>query len=471
MDADSRRLAVLRSLGLLDGDSWEQFDELTPLAAKLTGMPIAAVTLIEADRLRVVAGFGIDSGEVQREHSFCDVLIRERDMLIVSDTAGDSRFAEHPLVKGEPQVRFYAGAPIMARAGSDFVPVGAICVMDHQPRQIDATQCEALRRMARVAGALMDARAEAREALRLAEQTHRQTVELTRQERTFRQAERLAMIGSWRFDIVAQSLEWSVGVRRVHEVDLDFMPTLENALHFYPPHARKIVSDAIGTTLETGTPFDLETDLETAHGRRIRVRSLGEVERENGVIVAVNGVFQDVTDRYLMEEDLRRSAHIDALTGIANRAAFDHRLAQGFQHARQFGTPLSLILIDLDGFKVVNDTYGHMVGDDVLRAYGARLRSDWLSDAFVARLGGDEFALILEGPATGAIPARIIRLLGMLGRSIPNGDRLLHVPGTIGWASCTPEMETVRDLIHAADTALYTAKRNGRGTAQSAHQA
>jgi diguanylate cyclase (GGDEF)-like protein len=471
MSDEARRLLVLGALDLLSERPEAEFDALTSLAAQILGAPIAAITLIDADRQHVMSRSGFEGGDMPRKDSFCTHAIRERGLMIVPDTHMDPRFVDNPLVTGDPNARFYAGAPIRARVGEAEAAIGALCVVDRQPRSLTPEQQEALTRLAKLAEALIDARAAAREALALAQRTHDQAVVLRRQERIFQHAERIAMIGAWRYDHVAGELDWSDGVRRIHEVRLGYQPRLDDALTFYPSQSRTIIEQNFTHCVETGEPFDVETDFVTATGKHRRVRSMGEAERIDGETVAVIGVFQDVTARHQLEQELRRSAHVDALTGIANRAAFNHQLEVAFGRAARTGSALSLVLIDLDGFKTINDTYGHMVGDDVLRGYGARLRSEWLADSFPARLGGDEFALVLEGAATRDTPARVARLLALLSRPIPCGDRLLKVTGTIGWAAYAPDMVSVRDLIHTADTALYEAKRERRGSAREAGRA
>lgn len=464
---DVRRLAALRAIELIGAAPMREFEALAELAARLIGTPMAALTVIDAAKQRVVAGFGVAPGSMPRGDSFCDHAIRAPRMMVVPDTHDDVRFVDNILVTEAPHLRFYAGMPIRARAGDDRVPIGALCVLDHAPRKIDADQRAALTRLAHIAEALIDARAAAQEALELARQTHDQAVVLARQDRIFRQAERIAMIGAWHFDPESGTVEWSEGVRRIHGVGADYCPSLATALDFYPPAARAVVSDALAQAIETGEPFDYEVDFDTARGERRRVRGMGEVEREDGRAVAVTGVFQDVSARYLLEQDLRRSAHVDALTGIANRAAFDHRLEALVARAGSGKAPLVLVLVDLDGFKGVNDTLGHVAGDDVLRAHGQRLRSEWLTDSFPARLGGDEFALLLEGAATRDVPARIARLLDLFARPIEVAGRSVTVPGTVGWAAFEPGMTGPRDLIHAADTALYEAKRERKGSARA----
>ncbi|MBM3929120.1 MAG: GGDEF domain-containing protein, partial [Sphingomonadales bacterium] len=223
----------------------------------------------------------------------------------------------------------------------------------------------------------------------------------------------------------------------------------------------------LSQTMETGAPFDAETDFVSAIGVKRRVRVLAELEVQAGRPVAVVGVFQDVTARHALEQDLRRSASIDALTRIANRAAFTTTLERWVAAARTDGTPLELMLIDLDLFKEINDRHGHLVGDEVLRAFGRRLRRVHPTDAYAARLGGDEFAVILRGDAAARAPELVAKLVRELKMPVHAAAGVIPVSGTIGHATFDAADPGLHAFVHRADTALYQAKRRQRGTAQA----
>ncbi|KQS05260.1 hypothetical protein ASG11_08340 [Sphingomonas sp. Leaf357] len=464
---EDRRLSALHALGLLDSEPEGAFDALVALTATRFDCPVSMLTLIDRNRQWIKAKFGTDLEETSRDVAFCDHTIRGDAPLVVTDAALDPRFADNPLVVGDPQIRFYAGAPIHVADGGERHAIGAICLIDDKPREMTAEQAETLTHIATVIEALIAARRAALEAVSIAESAQAQSRVLRRQERVFRQVERMSMIGSWRLDLGDESVTWSDGVYRIHELEPGTSPDLLSALDFYPPHDRATISDALTGTIESGAPYEVEVDFITAKGKRRRVRSRGELEVENGRAVAVIGVFQDVTDRYRVERKLRESASTDEVTRIANRAEFNRVLEAELQAARR-GKPVVLVLIDLDHFKTTNDTYGHMAGDDVLRAIGQRLRAPFLNGSFAARLGGDEFALLLTDPELVAdAPATIARLLELLRTPVQSKDDLLAVSGTIGSARPGPGVDTVGELMHAADIALYTAKRARRGTAHA----
>lgn len=458
---DASRLRALAALNLIDTPPEAEFDALAALAAKLLDCPIGMVTLVERDWQSFKAVSGADFTRVARQHSFCNHAIGEGHPLIVVDATRDPRFLANPLVTDRPSIRAYAGAPISAEDPQTGKPVavGAVCAIDFAPRSFSAEQEAMLAHLQALAEALFAARA-------LQHRAEQQSHALQRKDRSFRQAERMAQIGSWRLELDSERVEWSEGIFRIHELDPSGAPPLQDALSFYPPHARAQVSGAMAATIETGTPFDFETDFVTARGRQRRVRSMGEIELRDGRPAALIGMFQDITDQYAIEQSLRRSATIDELTRIANRAAYNTRLEVELAAARADGTPLALLLVDIDRFKSVNDEHGHLAGDDVLRAFGRRLRRAAPANGFAARIGGDEFALILNGEAATRVEAVAEALLEEMRVPVPIGGRAVPTSGTIGYTTLRADVATVRELAHRADSALYRAKRECRGTAQ-----
>lgn len=461
---EERRLRALHALDLLDTEPEEEFTAVAGLAAKLLGVPMAAFTLIDRERQWTKAAIGGDF-DTPRDLAFCDHTIASAEPFVVTDAIADHRFADSPLVTDDPHIRFYAGMPIRARSEDGGLHnIGAVCGMDRKPRPFTAEQEEALRHLATIAEALIAARGAAREAVSIAATANGQAVELRRAATTFRQAERLAKIGSWRLKLEVGAVDWSEGIGRIHDYTPDAPVPLDKALDFYPVAARGTVSEALARASEQGQPFDIEVDFVSATGVHRRVRTIGEPEREGDRIVAVAGVFQDITEQHRLSDALRRMATMDELTRIANRAAFNRALDGAVDQAKRLGTPLGLLLIDLDEFKAINDTHGHLVGDDVLRAVGRRLRAPWLIDSFAARLGGDEFAVIVTDPGLcSELEALADRLDDELRRPAHTKAGVVPMSATVGAARLAPEHGAVRDFVHAADNALYAGKRLRHG--------
>jgi len=161
-----------------------------------------------------------------------------------------------------------------------------------------------------------------------------------------------------------------------------------------------------------------------------------------------------------------RQAYSDTLTGLPNRRALDERLEGEIEHARRTGFSFTVIMMDLDGFKQVNDTYGHDFGDQVLRALFTYLANGLRSTDFLARYGGDELTLILSQTDLSAarmVTDKILEKLAMFKFPTPDGATLkLGLSG--GIAVYPIHAMTAPDLLRAADAALYGAKKTQRGS-------
>ena len=142
---EERRLALLRACKIIYTPAEQAFDDVAQLAADLCGTEIALITLVDADRQWFKARVGVTQTETARDLSFCGHCITGRHALVVEDTHGDPRFADNPLVTGDPHIRFYAGVPLLVEAGS---AVGAISVADRSPKALSPRQLASLERLA-----------------------------------------------------------------------------------------------------------------------------------------------------------------------------------------------------------------------------------------------------------------------------------------------------------------------------------
>jgi diguanylate cyclase (GGDEF)-like protein/PAS domain S-box-containing protein len=172
----------------------------------------------------------------------------------------------------------------------------------------------------------------------------------------------------------------------------------------------------------------------------------------------------DISHRKLVERHLHDLARTDMLTGLANRRHFEEALESALaSHARNF-RPLALMLIDLDGFKEINDVHGHQAGDAVLKAVAVRLHEAAFDVDLIARQGGDEFAVLL-GDACSAESAELLaaRLKVALAHPIQILAGAVGISASIGIAYCNGDLDA-REFTHLADCALYAAKEAGRNT-------
>lgn len=307
------RVSLLRSLAILDTDPEERFDRVTRIAQRLFNVPIALISLVDANRQWFKSCIGVDVRETPRDISFCGHAILGDDVLLIPDTTADQRFADNPLVTGMPHIRFYAGYPLSLGNG---IHIGTLCVMD--------------------------------------------TV-----------------------------------LRRFSEQDLQLL------------------------------------------------RDLGEMTSQELRAVA--------------------AATSDDLTGLLNRRGFLSAAGQALDLCRRAASPVAMLYCDLDRFKQINDTYGHVEGDHVLRVFAGILRSTFRSSDIVARLGGDEFVVMLTNADPATVNAAISRMeteLAAYALRTQRGYALDCSVGVITFeGTALPDLEA---MLSAADEKMYTVKSNHR---------
>ena len=466
---EALRQKALAEIALLDTPPEREFDVLAKLAQRVLGTGMSSITLIAPERQWFKARCGPLAPQTTRAQAFCPVVVETEAPLTVADARLDPRFAESPFVTGAPNIRYYAGVPVrIQQPDGDRVAIGTLCVLDEQPRQPTPNDLAVLEELACVAEALIEARALALRAAKVAEE-HRLAVErLERERRQFKQAERMADMGSYRYDIEKKSTAWSDGVFAIHERPVSGGVPGEGLTNHFPEPDRTAFVAAVRRTMDTGEPFEMDADFVTAKGNARRVRCSCEIELSKGKPVALIGLIQDITERHGLEQRLRHQARTDDLTQLANRAEFHRVLDARLREARAANDDVAVLLIDLDGFKGVNDVLGHAAGDTVLRHVAERLRGACDDGCLPARLGGDEFAVVMSADLDRVgVDRKVRRLLHDLEIVAGEQGHIARVTGTIGiaWSSAAAQDRDV--LLRQADAALYAAKRSRKGTAQT----
>ena len=320
LDDEAGRLAALHRYEVLDTPPEAAFDRITALVRRVLNVPICAVSLVDADRQWFKSCIGLAVRGTSRDVSFCAHTILQSEPLSVPDATADSRFADNPLVTGEPFLRSYLGVPLPTPDGYQ---LGSLCVIDLVPRNFSPDQVEVLRSFAA---------------------------------------------------LVADELE------------------------------------------------------------------------------------------------LRRIAQTDSLTGAATRRGFTREMENALVRIKTRNSPTALIVLDVDHFKQINDTYGHPAGDLVLKQVAEALTSHLRPEDTLGRLGGEEFGILLHD--VGIEDARTFaeNMRSTLELSSIQFDPLIHVTASFGIATIDGESTTVEHWLELADDAMYMAKRTGRNRCCLAHE-
>lgn len=145
-DEESARLKALKDYDVLDTPSEQAYDDITALAAFICDVPIALISLVDADRQWFKSKVGLAVSETTRDVSFCAHAILKQEVMVIPDTLLDQRFLDNPLVTCAPNIRFYAGVPLLTPSG---YPLGTLCVIGHQPKVLSDAQCSTLAALAR----------------------------------------------------------------------------------------------------------------------------------------------------------------------------------------------------------------------------------------------------------------------------------------------------------------------------------
>jgi diguanylate cyclase (GGDEF)-like protein/hemerythrin-like metal-binding protein/PAS domain S-box-containing protein len=215
------------------------------------------------------------------------------------------------------------------------------------------------------------------------------------------------------------------------------------------------------TTLKPGSGVSIIFSAVRKDGSIMDLELTGTVVAARGEISVV-AVVNDITEKVRNEAWLNYLAFSDGLTGLANRTLFLDRLRQSLLASRRTGDGFALLACDLDGFKSINDTYGHEAGDQVLRVAAEMLRSCCREVDTAARIGGDEFALILPGVSDSNDATLVAnRLIVALGQPIAVDGDSCSVGASVGIALCPRDGQTIETLVRAADAAMYASKASG----------
>ncbi len=249
---------------------------------------------------------------------------------------------------------------------------------------------------------------------------------------------------------------------RMHGVSEEEMIGKHTMTYFHDAQT-DVIMERIELVLQ-GEPQIYETAIRNHKGDIFQVRMTNVPIIVQGEVVGIYGIAKDITENKRHEEQIHYLAYHDPLTGLMNRASFEHALGDTVQIARTNEELFSILFIDLDRFKNINDTLGHDVGDQLLRSVAQRLQGCVRDNDMVARLGGDEFTLLIrhmkDTREASVIAQRILD--GMNQPHYIQGYEIIATP-SIGIALYAGEDESPITLMKKADIAMYQVKKNGKG--------
>nr|WP_229496656.1 EAL domain-containing protein [Massilia polaris] len=278
-------------------------------------------------------------------------------------------------------------------------------------------------------------------------------------------AQRISSVGSWEWNINADTVSWSNEMYRICGVRPGtYGKNYQTFLALVHPADRLQVEAAVRDALDQGPPYDLEHRLLLADGTERHVHGKGDVVFDlAGKAISMNGMLQDITQRMLDQQRIHYLANYDALTSLPNRNLLEDRMLQAITQAKRNSDGITVLCLNLDGFKFVNDSYGHAVGNSLLKKVAVRLKEAVRESDTVACLGGDEFALIYPGLVNNSDVMRSVhRVLGLFAEPFIVDLRAIHVTASIGVCLYPDDGENVGVLSKNADVAMHEAKESGR---------
>ncbi|MCG7200714.1 EAL domain-containing protein [Marinobacter pelagius] len=508
-ETEKSRLAALERLGILDTRQEERFDRLTYLARRFYSVPIALFSLIDRDRQWFKSRQGLETQETPRSDAICDRAIEQDRVFIIEDAAKDPRFCNNPLVTGPPYIRFYAGMPVREPTG---FKIGTLCIIDRKPRTVPDVELDVLRSLANLIedeierAYLSDHHqefmtvSELNRAIQRAQnifltyEDHSEAFEIMLEDLLNLTHSQFGFIGEVRHNDhgnpflevgAITNIAWSPETKGLYqEVQRRGMrfERLDNMIGVSITAGKVIISNEFESDPRRGGLPEGHPEISAYMGIPIfsgdeQIGLVGLANRHNGYSPKIASelgpllqtISQLIERKRLFEEklnhkeNLEKAANFDALTGLPNRRLMTELFERELGEADERQGILSICFIDLDGFKEINDTHGHSVGDAVLKTVADRLKSAVREHDIIARLGGDEFVAIIRDTQE---PSIYRRILEEIRRPIPFRRHVLQLSGSMGVTVYPADHSDTDGLLRHADQAMYAAKESGKNQYQ-----
>lgn len=299
-----------------------------------------------------------------------------------------------------------------------------------------------------------------------------QKLALERHEQRLEEAQHLGKIGHWELDLITQRLIWSAETYRIFEIDPQhFDASYDEFLTLVHPEDRELLKRSYREAVANHSSYDIEHRLLFPDGRIkwVNERGITHYDHVGKPLLSV-GTVQDISEHKIAEKEIHRLAFYDPLTQLPNRRLLLDRLEQALSLSRRNGKHGALLFLDMDNFKILNDTKGHNTGDLMLIEVASRLKSCTRDCDTVSRIGGDEFVVLLldlgNGEMFAANQAEVIaeKIVAALNHPYLLDSYKHHSSASIGACLFHGADTSAEDLLKRADTAMYQAKSAGRNS-------
>lgn len=437
------------------GDVSEFYRMCVQNLAEAYGAKFAFIGLLKEDRqhVRTQAVWAgdriVDNFEYSLEGTPCkDILDQTKEII---PTGASTLYADDEMLV-QMGIDSYFGAPLIS---SDGETIGLVSVMDTKPLEVSNWTSPIL-------GVF---------ASRILVETERYnaTRKLRDRENALSEAQRIAKLGSFEWDRNSGRIYWSD--EAVSMLQLPGSKSISNTLDCYRvlvhPEDRSEFDDSVLTALDERRTVVLNHRLKLRDRQvrfvEFRVESVYEKSRQVDIVI---GTIHDVTERHAHEDALYRMANYDALTSLPNRWLLQSELERLVETVKADNRKFCLALLDLDGFKEVNDTLGHFAGDELLRQLKPRLEQVMRPSDFVARLGGDEFAVVFNPVFSGDDGMRLAEIVRQaISEPFELEGTHIQIGASIGLSLFPEHGSDASVLLRQADVAMYQAKRKMTGYA------
>lgn len=288
---------------------------------------------------------------------------------------------------------------------------------------------------------------------------------ILQKEAHLKEAQRIASVGSWEYDVINSKLILSDEIYRMLDLKLDTDLKWNDFLNYISKDDYTTVVKVINNSIIDGSNFNIKYALTLKDNNNIHLQTKGKVERKHDGVTKVTAVSMDITNDIKNKKTIEKLAYYDSLTGLANRILLKDRMHKAIQNAKRKDEKLTVMFLDLDHFKLINDTLGHSVGDELLIYISDLLKSNIRESDTLSRIGGDEFIILLPSIKSTEDAILIASKIQKLLQNKHNiGSHELFLTSSIGVALYPDNGDNIDELIRNADTAMYEAKNNGRNS-------